>query len=307
MEPRETGDREAIEKAMNSLAPLDVSAAENVLREAKEIMDELGVVFFLRQGTCLGAVRDSAIMAWDDDIDIGSIIGLHGLTTDSVNGVVDRVVATFTERGFSTKLEQTSSFTYVLLLKSDVRIDWECFHINDGAILHWPPKRFPIALFTELKEIDFLGQKHHVPNPPEEYLATKYGPDWRTPKRSGSYEKDVLAMIPDPPQVGIVQRVLNGIRNRLSPPQTSTLLILDHQDAPVADAYVHVAGIGASNTDGQGNVSLALSDNIWHSITIRFGDHEEVLYLERLDPGQSYVYRPDPDQTSGRSFVLSEQ
>ena len=307
MEPRETGDREAIDKAMNSLAPLDVSAAENVLREAKEIMDELGVVFFLRQGTCLGAVRDNAIMSWDDDIDIGSIIGLHGLTNDSVNGVVDRVVATFTERGFSTKVEQTSNFTYVLLLKSDVRIDWECFHINDGSIMHWPPRRFPIALFTELKEIDFLGQKHHVPNPPEEYLATKYGPDWRTPKRSGSYEKDVLAMIPDPPRAGIVQRVLKGIRNRLSPPQTATLLILDHQGAPVADAYVHVAGIGASNTGSQGNVSLALSDNMWHSITIRFGDHEEVLYLERLEPGQNYVYRPDPDQTSGRSFVLSEQ
>ena len=52
MEPRETGDTEAVQKAMNSLAPLDVTAAEGVLREAKEIMDELGVVFFLRQGTC---------------------------------------------------------------------------------------------------------------------------------------------------------------------------------------------------------------------------------------------------------------
>ncbi len=307
MEPRETGDKEALERAMNSLSPLDVSAAENVLKEAKEIMDELGVTFFLRQGTCLGAVRDSAILAWDDDIDIGSIIGLHGLTVDSINGVVDRAVATFTERGFSTKVEQTSNFTYVLLLKSDVRIDWECFHINDGTILHWPPKRFPIALFTELKEIDFLGQKHHVPNPPEEYLATKYGSDWRTPKRSGSYEKDVLATIPDPPRAGIVQRVLNSIRNRLSPPKTTTLLVLDHQGTPVADAYVHVAGIGASNTDSQGNASLTLSDDIWHSITIRFSDHEEVLYLERVIPGQSYVYTPDPDHTAGRSFALVEQ
>lgn len=307
MEPRETGDSEAVQKAMNSLAPLDVAAAEGVLREAKEIMDELGVVFFLRQGTCLGAVRDNAILAWDDDIDIGSIIGLHGLTTDSVNGVVDRVVATFTERGFSTKVEQTSNFTYVLLLKSEVKIDWECFHISNGTILHWPPKRFPIALFTELKEIDFLGQKHHVPNPPEDYLATKYGPDWRTPKRSGSYEKDVLAMIPDPPPVSGISRVLNSIRNRLFPRQAATLLILDYQGVPVADASVHVAGIGARNTDSQGNVYFVLSDNLWHSLTIRFGDHEEILYLERLEPGQSYVYRPDPDQTSGRSFVLSEQ
>lgn len=307
MEPRETGDREEIEKAMNSLAPLDVATAESVLKEAKEIMDELGVVFFLRQGTCLGAVRDNAILPWDDDIDIGSVMGYHGLTKESINGAVDKVVAAFSERGFSTRVEQTTGFLYILLLKSSVRIDWECFYVTDGTILHWPPKRFPVRLFTNLKEIDFLGQKHLVPNPPEEYLATKYGPDWRTPKPSGSYEKDVLAMIPDPPRAGIVQRVLNSIRVRLFPSQAATLLILDHHGAPIADAYVHVAGIGASNTNSQGNVSFALSDDLYHSFTIRFGDHEEVLYIERLTPGQSYVYRPDPGQTSGRSFVLSEQ
>ena len=125
MEPRETGDREEIEKAMNSLAPLDVATAESVLKEAKEIMDELGVVFFLRQGTCLGAVRDNAILPWDDDIDIGSVMGYHGLTKESINGAVDKVVAAFSERGFSTRVEQTTGFLYILQLKSSGRIDWE--------------------------------------------------------------------------------------------------------------------------------------------------------------------------------------
>ena len=89
MKPRETGSSAEIEKAMNTLTPIDVSAAEVVLKEAKEIMDQLGVVFFLRQGTCLGAIRDNAILAWDDDIDIGSVIGLHGLTNESVHDVVE--------------------------------------------------------------------------------------------------------------------------------------------------------------------------------------------------------------------------
>ena len=67
------------------LEPMEMSAAENVLKEAKAVLDEFGIVFFLRHGTCLGAVRDRALIGWDDDLDIGSIIGLHGLAEDSLD------------------------------------------------------------------------------------------------------------------------------------------------------------------------------------------------------------------------------
>ena len=68
------------------IVPMDMSVAETVVKEAKAVLDEFGVVFFLRHGTCLGAVRDGAFIGWDDDLDIGSIIGLHGLTEDSIDG-----------------------------------------------------------------------------------------------------------------------------------------------------------------------------------------------------------------------------
>ena len=44
-----------------------------------------------------------------------------------------------------------------------------------------------------------------------------------------------------------------------------------------------------------------------YSIVISPSDHEEVLYEELLDPTRWYLYMPDPAQTEGRIFVLTQQ
>ena len=57
-------DENALFKSYANLQPLNTELAKQMLKEAKEIMDPLGVPFFLRQGTCLGAVRDQAFIPW---------------------------------------------------------------------------------------------------------------------------------------------------------------------------------------------------------------------------------------------------
>ena len=54
------------------MIPMDIQKGEKSILEIKELMDDLDVIFFLRHGTCLGAVRDGQLIPWDDDIDIGS-------------------------------------------------------------------------------------------------------------------------------------------------------------------------------------------------------------------------------------------
>ena len=76
-----------MEQLMRTTPPMDATVAAALLREAKEVFDEQGVVFFLRQVPCLGAVRDGAFIPWDDDIDLGSIYGMHGLTKRSAASV----------------------------------------------------------------------------------------------------------------------------------------------------------------------------------------------------------------------------
>ena len=72
-----------------------------------------------------------------------------------------------------------------------MRISLEAVHIFDDHVYAYPGIALPAAMFTHPKEIEFLGEKFNVPNPPEEYLRLKYGAEWMVPKRSGEYEKDV--------------------------------------------------------------------------------------------------------------------
>ena len=44
------------------MIPMDIQKGEKSILEIKELMDDLDVIFFLRHGTCLGAVRDGQLI-----------------------------------------------------------------------------------------------------------------------------------------------------------------------------------------------------------------------------------------------------
>ncbi len=115
-------DESVLERTYSDSRPIDVPIAKDMLREAKQIMDQLKVVFFLRQGTCLGAVRDNELIPWDDDLDLGSVMGLNGLS----EGSIDRVAGAFREIGYGVTVENLDHYIYVVLSKSSMRMDWAC-------------------------------------------------------------------------------------------------------------------------------------------------------------------------------------
>ena len=295
-------DESALERTYSDSRPIDVVIAEEILREAKQIMGQLEVVFFLRQGTCLGAVRDNELIPWDDDIDLGSVIGLHGLSEKSI----DRVVAAFRDNGFFVKVEGNDHYVNAAMMKSSMRMDWACYRIIDGSIFHYPGIRLPMGLFTELKEIEFLGEKFLVPNPPEEYLRIKYGPSWMTPKKR-EWAKDVVQMIPEASVPGRAGKLRQLLTSHILPWRAGRLRVLDDADKPVAAADVVVAGLSRSKTNKRGYARFYLPCDDFYALVIRHGDHEEVLYEEKMTPGATYVYRPDPLSASGRLGVLSRQ
>ncbi|MCH7740735.1 MAG: LicD family protein [Chloroflexi bacterium] len=285
--------------------PMDMATAEVVLKEAKEILDQLGLAFFLRHGTCLGAVRDQAFIGWDDDLDIGSIIGMHGLTEP----LVQQAAEVFRKRGFEVEVIDSDLHMSVDMHKSGTQLDWTCYRIIDDSIYQWPAVQIPVSLYVDPMEIDFLGERFMVPNPPEEYLRLKYGPEWTIPKQAG-FEQDVLDLMPDAAPPTNVEKLVRWVSGFLPGRRTGRLRVFDQRDRPVHRAEVTVAattvrvGLDRSTTDNDGYTRLYLPADGNYVLAIKYEGHEEILYLERLARGVDYVYRPDPEISSGRAHVL---
>ena len=73
----------------------------------------------------------------------------------------------------------------------------------------------------------------------------------------------------------------------------------------MAGAEVAVSGLNRSKTNSQGYARFYLPCDDFYALVVRYGNHEELLYVEKLARGATYIYRPDPEATSGRVAVLS--
>ena len=289
METSNGSDESTLEYSWKYNPPMNPIIAEQNLKEVKQVLDQLKVVFLLGSGSCLGAVRDNAFIPWDDDIDLVSVIGFNGLTVEST----DVTAAALRNKGYFVREMDGIYSKELMTMKNHVRVTLEFVHIIDGNVYAYPGVRLPARLFTRPKEIEFLGEKFLVPNPPEEYLRLKYGEEWMIPKKAGAYEKDVVEKIPD--------RILVG--------RSSSLRVLDDEGRPVSGAEVVIVGGGRSKTDGNGYAEIILPGADWYALIIRYQRHEQVLYMEELEPDRSYVYRADSaskaiDSSSGAVGTL---
>jgi len=278
------------EKSVIDPRPMDPIAASERLKDIKRILDQLGAVFFIASGTCLGAIREGGFIPWDDEMDMGSVIGLNGLDEETIS----RGIAAFEENGYYVHVDRSSRHIGVHVVKESIRADWTCHRIIGESVFQYPGVRTPLELFTKLKEIDFIGEKFLVPNPPEEYLETKYGPNWATPKGPG-FEEEVVGKIPDGDILTLRQRLSKFITLRLAPWRAGRLTVLDVNDSPVSGAEVALVGIGRFKTNAQGFTSIYIPEKYDYAVNVKYGDHEELLYTEELIPGGTYVYRPGPE------------
>ena len=154
------------------------------LRDIKEILDELEMVFWLDGGTALGAYRDKDFCEDDeDDIDL--------CTWDNYLYLLDDIIAKAKEKGFELwhrwELE-------IALKKNGSKIDLffnrknkkdAYTHLYDGnGIAKYLV--IPVRFYESLEKIQFYGMEFNLPSPIEDYLTLKYG-DFRTKIHRSNY------------------------------------------------------------------------------------------------------------------------
>ena len=287
----------AYEKTIISPTPLDPVIAAEILKEVKRIFDDQGIVFWLGSGTCLGCIRENRFIPWDDEMDTASVIGMHGLDEKTVY----RIANVFKKNGFYPRIRNNPRYMSVAFVKDGIRTDWTCHRIIDGGAIEFPGVKLPLHIFTQPMEIEFIGQKFRVPNPPEEYLSLKYGPEWRTPKGPG-FESDVVMKIGHSDNLsrwGKLQRVLSM---GMFPRATSSVKIFDRDGELVSGAGVIVAGLSHSKTDKDGVAKFYVPNEAYYAMVICHEGHQEVLYEEVLTPGTNYIYRPGPIVTPEQHY-----
>ncbi len=114
----------------------------------------------------------------------------------------------------------------------------------------------------------------------------------------------MLAQVPEGPIPGRPGKIKQFLVKNLLPWRATKIKVLNADGRPVSGAEVVVAGWGHSKTNSRGYAKLHIPHNLIFALAIRFADHKEVLYEERLNPGETYIYRADGQVTSGRNFTL---
>ena len=284
------------------MIPMNIKEGEKLLLEIKKIMDELNVVFFLRHGTCLGAVRDGKLIEWDDDIDIGSILGMNNLDEQCIYKTVD----TLKLHGFDAEVSESSFHIAVSLSKSNIPIDWTCYKVIEDSIYQYPAIKIPVEIYKNLKAIPLLGSMFSVPNPAETYLTLKYGPNWSTPKKN-DYQDDIINSVPESVLADQFS-ILTKIRKFFFPSNyIAKIRILSSDEKPVQKAKVTIVGLKTAITNKDGYAEFDLLSKDWYAVVIEIGNKKEILYEEILQPGLKYDYLSSKSKSSGRTFVLKEK
>ena len=162
-----------------SFNAMDHDAIWSDLRSVFQKLETVVGEVFLNSGTLLGVVRDKALIAHDDDIDLAVVLK-PGNQTDAAEAWIE-MQGLLAEHGLLAKRQGPNPGTVKLISGGSYNIDLFPAWIDDGAVFVYPHTS------GQLEESDLLPLKPcetsglPIPAHPEAMLAQNYGDGWRVP------------------------------------------------------------------------------------------------------------------------------
>lgn len=163
----------------------DTKKVIDVFRIAADRLNASGIPWFITYGLMLGHIREGRILPWDGDLDIG--IWPEDMDT-AVSLFPDAQVKRQTERQFKAVLQ-------------GVKLDIHSYYRDGDTVSNYLGKQgkirydHPAHLFDNAQPSIFYSRNVTIPSPPEEYLETRYGVDWLTPKKVWQWNRDPKNMV----------------------------------------------------------------------------------------------------------------
>ncbi|XP_050401352.1 ribitol-5-phosphate transferase FKTN isoform X1 [Patella vulgata] len=158
-----------------------------LLAKAKDILDSMGIRFWLSSGTCLGWYRQCNIIPYSKDVDIGIWI------KDYKEGLTEY----FEDHGLLLKHQfgqKNDSFELSFRL-GEVKLDIFFFyeeddHMWNGGTHAWTGQKYKYIFpkFT-LCWTELLDLKVRVPCETKSYIVANYGPNWFVPIQDWKWNK----------------------------------------------------------------------------------------------------------------------
>ena len=169
---------------------IDPEVLGRLLCDVADVFDKHGMRYVLIYGTLLGAIRDKALIPWDDDVDLAVFNSARDIWWNKVvPDLIDIGCRVPPEGNPNEPISNSNPPWYDgLAFREGEKV--ECwFHdaVNDSYA--YDPERcgpnytFDAHFFDDLRTIEFLGREFNVPAKSEDFLYTVYGPNWQTPIR----------------------------------------------------------------------------------------------------------------------------
>ena len=146
------------------------------------ILDKIGLTYFLNTGILLGAIRENDFIKWDWDVEIS-------VMSDQLHKNFDLITRNLKTKGFKIiqkdkKKESLKIDFYGACSKDTTRYTIFSWNYSPEKKIYWrKDKIIPAKFLSKFFKIIFFGRKFNVPNNPKQYLKFSYG-NWKKPIRT---------------------------------------------------------------------------------------------------------------------------
>jgi hypothetical protein len=181
-----------------------------LLKKTIELMDILGVTYFLISGTLLGKVRHGDLIPWDDDMDI--MVSSNIISKLNLLRKIAPEMCVINKGGFLVKLcwrnnagtipvppkedlarfievGDNYTFPFIDLFIYNENEHWTNANGNPNPrIINFFKKNWDAAHFFPLRKTVFCGMIVNVPKNPDHFLSINYGNDYMSKLVSGDWD-----------------------------------------------------------------------------------------------------------------------